>query len=74
MKTVSTDQVFSRFSDRYEGDSSAHFAHFLFLLFFSSSLPGLEPGQNPWCLALGPNGAQALDVSLQKKKKKKKIQ
>ena len=27
---------------------------------------GLEPDQNPWCLVLGPNEAQALDVSLQK--------
>ena len=27
---------------------------------------GLEPGQNPWCLVLRPNEAQALDVSLQK--------
>ena len=27
---------------------------------------GLDPGQKPWCLVLGPNEAQALDVSLQK--------
>ena len=27
---------------------------------------GLEPSQNPQCLVLGPNEAQALDVSLQK--------
>ena len=33
---------------------------------------GLEPGQNPWCLVLGPNEAQALDVSLQKKPNKQK--
>ena len=25
-----------------------------------------EAGQNPWCLVLGPNEAQALDVSLKK--------
>ena len=37
----------------------------IFLLFFSSSLPGLEPGQNPRCLASGPNETQVLDVSLQ---------
>ena len=50
----------------YEGDSSAHFPHCFFLPSFSSSIQGLEPGQNPWCLASGPNEAQALDVSLQK--------
>ena len=26
---------------------------------------GLEPGQNLWCLVLGPNNARVLDVSLQ---------
>ena len=41
------------------------FSHYLFLLSFSSSLPGLEPGQNPRCLASGPNETQVLDVSLQ---------
>ena len=50
----------------YEGDSLAHFSHCFSLPSFSSSLPGLEPGQNPRCLASGPNEAQALDVSLQK--------
>ena len=50
----------------YEGDSSAHFPHCFFLPSFSSSIQGLEPGQNPWCLASGPNEAQALDVLLQK--------
>ena len=44
----------------YEGDSSAHFPHCFFLPSFSSSIQGLEPGQNPWCLASGPNEAQAL--------------
>ena len=50
----------------YEGDSSACFSHCFFFLSFSSSLPGLEPGQNPWCLVSGPNGAQVLGVSLEK--------
>ena len=36
------------------------FSMAFFLPSFSSSLPGLEPGQNPWCLALGSNEAQAL--------------
>ena len=36
------------------------------LKLLSSSLLGREPSQNPWCLILGPNEAQALDVSLQK--------
>ena len=36
------------------------------LQLLSSSLLGREPSQNPWCLILGPNEAQALDVSLQK--------
>ena len=66
MKTVSTGQVFSRFFRGYEGDSSAHFSHCFFLLSFSSFIPDLEPGQNPWCLTSGPSEAQALDVSLQK--------
>ena len=48
----------------YEGDSTAYFSHCFFLPFFSSSLLGLGPGQNPWCLASGPNEAQVLDVSL----------
>ena len=39
------------------------FSHYFFLPSFSSSLLGLEPGQNPWCLASGPNEAQTLDVS-----------
>ena len=43
----------------YEGDSLARFSHCFFLLCFSS-LPGLEPSQNPGCLASGPNEAQAL--------------
>ena len=43
----------------YEGDSLARFSHCFFLLSFSS-LPGLEQGQNPGCLASGPNEAQAL--------------
>ena len=36
-----------------------------FLPPFSSPLLGLEPGLNLWCLVLGHNEAQALDVSLQ---------
>ena len=36
------------------------FFHCFFLLSLSSSLPGLEPGQNPLSLAPGPNEAQAL--------------
>ena len=36
------------------------------LQLLSPSLLGLEPSQNPWCLILGPNEAQALDVSSQK--------
>ena len=32
---------------------------------FSHIQLGLEPGQNAWCLVLGPNEAQAFDVSLQ---------
>ena len=44
----------------YERDSSARLFHCFFLLSFSSSLPGLELGQNPWCLASGPNEAQTL--------------
>ena len=43
----------------YEGDPLAHFPQCFFLLSFSSFL-GLEPGQNPGCLASGPNEAQAL--------------
>ena len=50
----------------YEGDSLACFSHCFFLLSFSNSLLELEPGQNPWCLASGPNEAQVLDVSLKK--------
>ena len=42
-----------------EGASSAHFPHCFFLPSFNSSLPGLEPGQNPRCLASGPQEAQA---------------
>ena len=42
-----------------EGDSLACFSHCFFLLPFNSSLPGLEPGQNPRCLASGPQEAQA---------------
>ena len=38
----------------------------LFPPVLQSSLLGLEPGQNPCCLASGSNEAQALDVSLQK--------
>ena len=37
-----------------------------FLPSLRSCLLGLEPSQNPWCLASGANEAQALDVSLQK--------
>ena len=44
----------------YEGDSLARFSHCFFLPSFMSSLPGLEPGQIPSCLASGPNEAQAL--------------
>ena len=44
----------------YEGDSLARFCHCVFLASFSSSLLGLEPSQNPWCLASGRNEAQAL--------------
>ena len=44
----------------YEGDSSACFSHCFFLMSFSSSLLGLEPGQNLWCLASEPNEAQVL--------------
>ena len=44
MTTVSTGQIFSKFSDRYEGDFWARFSHCFFLLSLSS-IPGLEPGQ-----------------------------
>ena len=50
----------------YEGDSSARFSYCFFLPFFSYSLMGLEPSQNPQCLTSGPNEAQVLDGSLQK--------
>ena len=60
VKTVSTGQVFSRFSGRLYRDSSACFPHCFFLLSFSFSLPGLELSQNPWYLASGSNEAQAL--------------
>ena len=43
------------------------FSHCFSLPSFRSSLLGLEPGQNPWCLVLRPNEAQASDGSLQKK-------
>ena len=36
------------------------FSMAFFLPSFSSSLPGLEASQNTWCLASGPNEAQAL--------------
>ena len=36
------------------------FPHCFFFLSFSSFLPGLEPSQNPLCLASGPNEAQDL--------------
>ena len=42
------------------------FSHCFSLPSFRSSLLGLEPGQNPWCLVLRPNEAQASDGSLQK--------
>ena len=48
------------FTAGYEGDSLAHFFHCFFLLSFSSSVLGLEPSHDPWCLASGPNEAQAL--------------
>jgi len=44
----------------YEGDSLACFSPCFFFLSFSSSLLGLEPGQNPRHLASGPNETQAL--------------
>ena len=115
VKTVSTGQVFSRFSSRLWRGILSSFFPLLFppvLQLFSPSMPlltkywaghhlsisesciwnclskigtqtpiagtlcyvwslshiclGLEPGQNPQCLALGPNEAQVLDVSLQK--------
>ena len=37
----------------YEGDSWACFSHCFFFLFFTFSLPGLEPGQTPQCLTSG---------------------
>ena len=43
-----------------DGESSACSSHFFFLPSFSSSPPGLEPGQNPQCLASGPHEARAL--------------
>ena len=43
------------------------FSHCFFLPSFSSSLPGLEPHENPRCLASGTNDPQAQDVSLKKK-------
>ena len=42
------------------------FSHYLFLLSFSSSLPGLEPDENPQCLASGTDDAQAQDISLKR--------
>ena len=61
MKTVSTGQVFSRFSGRlWRGFLGTFFPHCFSLLSFSSSPPGLEPGQNPQHLASGPHEAQAL--------------
>ena len=60
MKTVNTGQVCSRFSGRLWRGFYGTFFHYLFLLSFNSSLLGLEPSQNPQCLASGPNKAQAL--------------
>ena len=114
MKTLSTGQVFSRFSSRLWKGFLVTFFPLLFppiLQLLSPSMPlltkywaghylfiskscawnhlpkigtqthmagtlccalslscirlGLEPGQNLWCLVLGPNNARVLDVSLQ---------
>ena len=57
MKTVSTGQVFSIFSIRLWRGFLGKFFSLLFppiLQLLSASLPGLEPGQNRWCLVLGP--------------------
>ena len=59
MKTVSTVQAFSRFSGRLWRGFLSTFSPMLFLLSFSSSLPGLEPSQNLRGLASGPNEVQA---------------
>ena len=60
MKIVSTGQIFSRFLAGYEGYSLVHFFHCFHLQSFSYFLPELKPGQNPGCLASGPNEAQVL--------------
>ena len=56
MKTMSTVRYLTGFPAGCERDSLAHFS----LPYFSISLPGLEPCQNPWYLASEPNEAQAL--------------
>ena len=56
MKTLSTGQVFSRFSGR---QWRACFPHCFSLQSFSSSLLGLQPSQNAGYLASGPSEAQA---------------
>ena len=66
MKTEAQVRQLAVFRAGYEGSSSAQSSHCFFLPSFMSSLLRLEPGQNPWCLVLRPNEAQALDVSLQK--------
>ena len=59
MKLRTQVKYLANFLEGYEGDSLARFSHCFFLLSFSSFL-GLEPSQNPGCLASGPNEAQAL--------------
>ena len=57
---LSIGQEFSRFSGRLWRGFLGTFSLLLFPSVLQLSLPGLEHGQNPGCLALGPNEAQAL--------------
>ena len=58
MKTVSTGQVFSRFSGRLWRGFLGTFFPLLFPPILHLLSPGLEPRKNPGCLSSGPNEAQ----------------
>ena len=60
MKTERRSGIQQIFWQAMKGIPWHAFSTAFFLLFLSSSLLGLEPGQNPRCLASGPNKNQAL--------------
>ena len=61
VKTVSTGQVFNRFSGRLWRAFLSMFSPMLFPPVLQlPPLPGFEPSQNPWCLDSGSNEAQVL--------------